>query len=241
MKVLTVHNTMQNQAKSTLAWLLAIAFGEAGKRIVVVDTDDQQTLYNYATINPHIPKPFQIVTLAHYLETRDQLQADIVIFDTERDVTSLKPDLALAAFEASDFILVPAITDEKALVNMARVCQSLETTFRIESAFAKGNGAIKKADIKKLLLKPQANSKKYFATIFTRVDPNRSGSELADIKRNARIYDCNPLNTHLSENSSVREVFNKGSLPKIEQASHLMAEAEAIMKEVSRHLDELAS
>jgi cellulose biosynthesis protein BcsQ len=240
-KVLTVHNTMQNQAKSTLAWLLAIAFGEAGKRIVIVDTDDQQTLYNYAAINPHIPKPFQVVTLGEYLETRDQLQADILIFDTERDVTALKPDLALAAFEASDFILVPAITDEKALVNMAKVCRSLDTTFRIESTFTTGNGSVKKADIKKSLLKPEPNPKKHFATIFTRVDSNRSGNELVDIKRNARIYGCNPLSTHLSENSSVREVFNKGSLPKIEQASHLMVEAEAIMKEVSRYLGELAS
>lgn len=241
MKVLTVHNTMQNQAKSTLAWLLAIAFGEAGKRVLVVDTDDQQTLHNYMAINPHISKPFQVMTLAEYLEARDQLQSDLIIFDTERDVTALKPDLALAAFEASDFVLVPAMTDEKALVNMARVCQSLDTTFRIETAFAAGNGSVKKADIKKSLLKPEANPKKHFATILTRVDPNRSGSELADIKRNARMYGCNPLSTHLSENSSVREVFNKGSLPKIEQAAHLMVEAEAIMKEVSRYLGELAS
>jgi cellulose biosynthesis protein BcsQ len=241
MKVLTVHNTMQNQAKSTLVWLLAVAFGEADKRCIVVDTDDQQTLYNYTTINPHIPKPFQIMTLSHYLETRERLRADLVIFDTERDVTSIKPDLALAAFEASDFILVPAITDEKAVVNMAQVCQILETTFRLESAFAKSNGAVKKADIKKSLLKPEPNPQKKFATIFTRVDPSRSSSELAEIKRNARIYGCNPLSTHLSENSSARETFNKGSLPNIEQASQLMAEAEAIMKEVSRCLGEPAS
>jgi cellulose biosynthesis protein BcsQ len=241
MKVLTVHNTMQNQAKSTLTWLLAIAFGEAGKRVTIVDTDDQQTLWNYMMINPHIPKPFQITMLSHYLVTQNQLQADIVMFDTERDVTALKPDLALAAFEASDFILVPAITDEKALVNMARVCQSLDTTFKLENAFAKSNGAVKKTDIKKSLLKPDPNPKKHFAAIFTRVDPNRSGSELAEIKRNARIYGCNPLTTHLSENSSAREVFNKGSLPKIEQASQSMTEAEAIMKEVSRYLGESAS
>jgi cellulose biosynthesis protein BcsQ len=241
MNVLTVHNTMQNQAKSTLIWLLAIAFGEAGKRVTVVDTDDQHTLCNYMAVNLHIPKPFQVTTLPHYLETRDRLQADIIMFDTERDVTALKPDLALAAFEASDFILVPVITDEKALVNMARVCQSLETTFKLENAFTKSNGAVKKSDIKKSLLKPDPNPKKHFATIFTRVDPNRSGSELAEIKRNARIYGCNPLSTHLSENSSVREVFNKGSLPKIEQASQLMTEAEAIMKEVSRYLGESAS
>lgn len=241
MKVLTVHNTMQNQAKSTLAWLLAIASGEAGKRVLVVDTDEQQTLHNYMSVNPHISKPFQVMTLVEYLEAREQLQADLIIFDTERDVTTLKPDLALAAFEASDFVLVPTITDEKALVNMAKVCQCLDTTFRIETAFATGNGSVKKVDIKKLLLKPEANPQKHFATIFTRVDPNRSGSELADIKRNARMYGCNPLSTHLSENSSVREVFNKGSLPKIEQAAHLMVEAEAIMKEVSRYLGELAS
>lgn len=241
MKVLTVHNTMQNQAKSTLTWLLAIAFGEAGKRVVVVDTDEQQTLYNYTTINPHIAKPFQTMTLSHYLETRKNLRADLILFDTERDVTALKPDLALAAFEASDFILVPVIPDEKALVNMARVCQSLETTFKLENAFAKTNGAIKKADLKKHLLKPEPNPKKHFATIFTRVDPNRSGSELAEMKRNAQIYGCNPLSTHLSENSSVREVFNKGSLPKIEQAAQLMTDAEAIMKEVSRYLNEPAS
>jgi cellulose biosynthesis protein BcsQ len=240
-KVLTVHNTMQNQAKSTLAWLLAIAFGEAGKRIVIVDTDDQQTLYNYKTINPHIHKPFQVMTLAQYLEARKNLRADIILFDTERDVTLLKPDLALAAFEASDFILVPTITDEKALVNMAKVCQSLETIFKLETAFTKSNAAVKKADIKKSLFKPELNSKKHFATIFTRVDPNRSGVELAEVKRNARVYGCNPLSTHLSENSSVREVFNKGSLPKIEQASQLMAEAEAVMKEVSRYLNEPAS
>lgn len=241
MKVLTVHNTMQNQAKSTLTWLLAIAFGEAGKRVMVVDTDDQQTLCNYMTINPHIPKPFQVITLSRYLEARERFRADIILFDTERDVTALKPDLALAAFEASDFILVPAITDEKSLVNMARVCQSLDTTFKLENAFAKSNSAVKKADIKKSLLRPDPNPKKHFAIIFTRVDPNRSGSELAEVKRNARIYGCNPLTTHLSENSSVREVFNKGSLPKIEQASQLMSEAEAIMKEVSRCLGEPAS
>jgi cellulose biosynthesis protein BcsQ len=241
MKVLTVHNTMQNQAKSTLVWLLAVAFGEAGKRCIVVDTDDQQTLYNYTTINPYIPKPFQAMTLAHYLEARKNLRADIILFDTERDVTALKPDLALAAFEVSDFILVPTITDEKALVNMARVCQTLDTTFKLETAFSKSNGAVKKADIKKSLLKPDPNPRKHFATIFTRVDPNRLGSELAEIRRNARIYGCNPLSTHLSENSSVRETFNKGSLPKIEQASQLMAEAEAIMKEVSRYLGEPAS
>ena len=236
MKVLTVHNTMQNQAKSTLTWLLAIAFGEAGKRTIVVDTDDQQTLFNYSTINPHIPKPFQVMTLPDYLEVRKNLRADIILFDTERDVTALKPDLAIAAFEASDFILVPTITDEKALVNMARVCQSLDTTFKLEAAFAKTNGAVKKADLKKSLLEPELNPKKHFATIFTRVDPNRSSSELAEIKRDARVYGCNPLNTHLSENSAVRETFNKGSLPKIEQASQLMAEAEAVMKEVSRYM-----
>jgi cellulose biosynthesis protein BcsQ len=232
---------MQNQAKSTLTWLLAIAFGEVGKHTVVVDTDDQQTLYNYTTINPHIPKPFQVMALPHYLKARKNFRADIIIFDTERDVTALKPDLALAAFEASDFILVPTITDEKALVNMARVCQTLDTTFKLENAFPKNNGAVKKADIKKSLLKPSSNLIKHFATIFTRVDPNRSGSELTEIKRNARIYGCNPLSTHLFENSSVREVFNKGSLPKIEQASQLMAEAEAVMKEVSRHLYEPAA
>lgn len=241
MKVLTVHNTMQNQAKSTLTWLLAIAFGEAGKRVTVVDTDDQQTLQNYMAINPYIPKPFETMTLTHYLETQNQLQSDLIMFDTERDVTALKPDLALAAFEASDFILIPTITDEKALVNMARVCHSLDTTFKIETVFNNGSNSIKKADLKKSLLKPDPNPRKHFATIFTRVDPNRSGSELADIKRNARIYGCNPLNTHLSENSSVRETFNKGSLPKIEQAAHLMVEAEAIMKEVSRWLGEPAS
>jgi cellulose biosynthesis protein BcsQ len=234
--VLTVHNTMQNQAKSTLTWLLAIAFGESGKRTVVVDTDDQQTLHTYTTINPHIPKPFQTMTLAHYLEARNHLRADIILFDTERDVTALKPDLALAAFEASDFILVPSITDEKALVNMAKVCQTLDATFKLETAFAKSNGAIKKPDLKKSLLKPDPASRKRFATIFTRVDPNRSGAELTEIKRNARLYGCNPLNTHLSESSAVRETFNKGSLPNIEQASQLMAEAEAVMKEVSRYL-----
>jgi cellulose biosynthesis protein BcsQ len=237
-KVLTIHNTMQNQAKSTLTWLLAIAFGEAGKRTIIVDTDDQQTLYTYTTINPYITKPFQVMTLSHYLEARKNLRADIILFDTERDVTALKPDLALAAFEASDFILVPTITDEKALVTMARVCQTLDTTFKLEAAVTRNNGAIKKADVKKALLQPSPNHKKYFATIFTRVDPNRSGGELTEIKRNAKIYGCNPLNTHLSENSSVREVFNKGSLPKIEQASQLMAEAEAVMKEVSRYLNE---
>lgn len=241
MKVLTIHNTMQNQAKSTLTWLLAIAFGEAGKRAVIVDTDDQQTLYNYTTINPHISKPFQVMTLPHYLESKKNLRADIILFDTERDVTALKPELALAAVEASDFILVPTITDEKALVNMARVCQTLETTLKLETAFTKNNSVVKKADIKKSLLKPEPNPRKHFATIFTRVDPNRSGSELADIKRNARIYGCNPLSTHLSENSSVREVFNKGSLPKIEQAAQLMTEAEGLMKEVSRYLNEPAT
>jgi hypothetical protein len=103
---------------------------------------------------------------------------------------------------------------------VARVCQALDTTFRIETAFAVSNGSIKKAEIKKSLLKPEANPKKYFAAIFTRVDPNRSGSELADIKRNARMYGCNPLSTHLSENSSVREVFNKGSLRRCCTNSH---------------------
>lgn len=240
MKVLTVHNTMQNQAKSTLVWLLAVAFGEAGKRTVVVDTDEQQTLSNYAAINPHIAKPFQILALPKYLETKNRLQADIVMFDTERDITTLKPDLALAAFEASDLILVPSITEEKALVNMARVCQSLDTTFKLEKAFGKSSNAVKKVDLKKSLLKPEPNPKKSFATIFTRVDPNRSGSELAELKRNARLYGCNPLNAHLSENGSVRETFNKGSLPKIEGASYLMAEAEAIMNEVSRCLGEPA-
>jgi cellulose biosynthesis protein BcsQ len=236
MKVLTVHNTMQNQAKSTLVWLLAVAFGEAGKRTVVVDTDDQQTLCNYAAINPHIPKPFRTMTLPQYLETKNRLQADIIMFDTERDVTVLKPDLALAAFEASDFILVPVITDEKALSNMARVCQGLDTTFKLEEAFGRSQGALKKADLKKALLKPDPNPKKPFAIIFTRVDPNRSGSELGELKRNARLYGCNPLNAHLSENASLRETFNKGSLPNIEGAAYLMAEAEAIMKEVSRCL-----
>lgn len=238
MQVLTVHNTMQNQAKSTLTWLLAIAFGEAAKDVVVVDTDDQQTLCNYMTMNPHIGKPFRVLNLQDYLEAQATLHADLIIFDTEREVTALKPDLALAAFEASDFVLVPTITDEKAIANMAGVCQRLETTFRLEEAF---KGSAKKSDLKKNLLKPVPNPKRRFASIFTRVDPNRSGSELTDIKRNARLYGCNPLATHLSENSSVREVFNRGSLPNIEQASQLMIEGEAIMREVSRCLDELAT
>jgi cellulose biosynthesis protein BcsQ len=240
-QVVTVHNTMQNQAKSTLTWLLAIAYGEAGKQVLVVDTDDQQTLGNYMAMNPNIAKPFQVMTLNKYLESQASVQADLILFDTERDVTALKPDLALAAFEASDFILVPTITDEKALANMANVCHRLETTFRLEEVFDKSNGAVKKGELKKALLKPIPNPKKRFATLFTRVDPNRSSSELADIKRNARLYGCNPLATHLSENSSVREVFNKGSLPKIEQAAQPMIEAEAIAKEVSRHLHELTS
>lgn len=241
MQVLTVHNTMQNQAKSTLTWLLAIAFGEAGKQVLVVDTDDQQTLCNYMAMNLNIAKPFQVMTLSKYLENQTRIHADLILFDTERDVTALKPDLALAAFEASDFILVPSITDEKALANMANVCHRLETTFRLEEVLIKSNGALKKGELKKALLKPIPNPKKRFVTLFTRVDPNRSGSEVADIKRNARLYGCNPLTTHLSENSSVREVFNKGSLPKIEQAAQLMVEAEAIAKEISRHLHELAS
>jgi cellulose biosynthesis protein BcsQ len=237
-KVLTVHNTMQNQAKSTLTWLLAIAFGEAGQDVVVVDTDDQKTLCNYMKMNPHIAKPFRVLKLEDYLKVQTTLQAGLIIFDTEREVTAFKPDLALAAFEASDFVLVPTITDEKAIANMAGVCQRLETTFRLEEAF---KGSAKKSDLKKTLLKPIPNPKRKFASIFTRVDPNRSGSELADIKRNARLYGCNPLATHLSENSSVREVFNRGSLPNIEQASQLMVEGEAIMREVSRCLDELAA
>jgi cellulose biosynthesis protein BcsQ len=240
-QVITIHNTMQNQAKSTLTWLLAITFGEAGKRVLVVDTDDQQTLCNYMAMNPNIAKPFQVMTLGKYLETQASIQADLILFDTERDVTALKPDLALAAFEASDFILVPSITDEKALANTASVCRRLETTFRLEDVLFKSNDVAKKGELKKALLKPIPKPKKRFATIFTRVDPNRSGSELADIKRNARLYGCNPLMTHLSENSTVREVFNKGSLPKIEQATQVMVEAEAIAKEVSRHLHELAT
>jgi cellulose biosynthesis protein BcsQ len=237
-QILTVHNTMQNQAKSTLTWLLAIAFGEYSKDVAVVDTDDQKTLLNYMKMNPHIGKPFRVLSLEEYLEVQTTLHADIIIFDTEREVTALKPDLALAAFEASDFILVPTITDEKAIANMAGVCQRLETTFRLEEAF---KNSAKKSDLKKCLLKPIPNPRRRFASIFTRVDPNRSGSELADIKRNARLYGCNPLATHLSENSSVREVFNRGSLPNIEQASQLMIEGEAIMREVSRCLDELAT
>jgi cellulose biosynthesis protein BcsQ len=235
-QVLTVHNTMQNQAKSTLTWLLAIAFGEAGKDVVVVDTDDQQTLCNYMMMNPHISKPFRVFNLQDYLEVQATLHTDLIMFDTEREVTALKPDLALAAFEASDFVLIPTITDEKAIANMAGVCQRLETIFKLEEAF---KSSAKKSDLKKTLLKPIPNPKRRFASIFTRVDPNRSGSELADIKRYARLYGCNPLATHLSENSSVREVFNRGSLPNIEQASQLMIEGEAIMGEVSRWLDEL--
>ena len=155
MKVLTVHNTMQNQAKSTLAWLLAIAFGEAGKRTVVVDTDDQQTLCTYNAVNPHIRMPFSVLTLEEYRALRSRVRADVIIFDTEREVTALKPDLALAAFEASDFILVPSITDEKARTNMAAVCQRLDTIFRLEEAY-RTNGAGDKATVKKVLLTPRA-------------------------------------------------------------------------------------
>ena len=240
MKVLTVHNTMQNQAKSTLAWLLAIAFGEAGKRTVIVDTDDQQTLCAYNAVNPHIRKPFSVLTLEEYQELRNRVRADVIIFDTEREVTALKPDLALAAFEASDFILVPSITDEKARTNMAAVCGRLDTAFRLAEVY-RTNGGSDQTEVKKALLKPVARSTKRYASLFTRVDPNRSGSELADLKRDARVYGCNPLSSHLSEMSAVREVFNKGSLPNIEQATQLMTEGEAIMREVSRHLDGFAS
>ena len=236
MKVLTVHNTMQNQAKSTLTWLLAIAFGEAGKRTIVVDTDDQRTLCAYNAINPHIRKPFSVLTLEEYQSLRSRVRADIIIFDTEREVTAFKPDLALAAFEASDFILVPSITDEKARTNMATVCHRLDTIFRLEEAY-RANDSNDKAAIKKVLLKPTPRPAKRYASLFTRVDPNRSGSELADLKRDARVYGCNPLNHHLSEMSAVREVFNRGSLPHIEQATQLMSEADAIMNEVSRYLD----
>lgn len=131
MRIITLATQKGGSGKSTLAAALAVAAEADGLRVVVLDTDPQQTLYRWgerrAAETPIVDKcePHQLATV---LRTLPRQGFELAIIDT----AGAHNAAVAPAIEAADFCLVPVkptLTDLEAAIPTARQLKERKKAF----------------------------------------------------------------------------------------------------------------
>lgn len=209
--IISVHNQMQNMGKSIVACNLAnaAALANPDKEIWLVDTDPQLTIVGFNKTSANLPKPFRIMDTATF--EAQEGSPDITIFDTQRELGKYDPDLQNDIYEQSDLILVPMVLT-KGLKEYSAMAQTVDAI--------KARAQVKKSKVSD------------FRVLFNRV--KSSDMDLFNERMQyANIHGCNVLKSYVSDNEAIADIFDEGSLPQYKENNAIIAEFQAVWKELS--------
>jgi chromosome partitioning protein len=125
MKTVAILSQKGGAGKTTVALHLAVAAQQAGQTVVVIDLDPQTSAAGWRdsrTAENPVVVAVPESRLPHALKTAKEGGADLVLIDSAPHAR----DVALAAAEAADFILVPCrpgILDLRAIGPTARIAK----------------------------------------------------------------------------------------------------------------------
>jgi len=137
MKVLSILSQKGGVGKTTIATCLAVAAEEDGKKTAIFDLDPQATASFWKdTREADTPAvlSIQAVRLSAMLGAAKDAGTDLVIIDG----AAVARDIAYAAAEVSDFVLIPtkaAVFDIKSMMHTIEIVKQLDKPFSIIQNF----------------------------------------------------------------------------------------------------------
>lgn len=103
MKVVAILNQKGGAGKTTISTNLACALQRKGKRVILIDSDPQESSMDWYAADENNPIETYCVSKPILEKSVNKLKADFVIIDGAPHVD----DLAISAIKAADLVLIP--------------------------------------------------------------------------------------------------------------------------------------